>query len=516
MTSHDSSTTPTEKQLTIDQEFKALIPPLTTEERELLESSLKSEGCRDALVVWKDHNILIDGHNRYELCSKSNLPYQTIEREFETREDVIVWIARNQMARRNITQFSRDELALAIKEALETKGKLNMSQGLSVSDKPHNTQAEIAKLANTSTGGIAQSEVIRKKAPKSIKEKARNGDISRDRAYKITNAVDKLPEADRETVITICDDNDEKINILHRLYVNAGKPDTNGTYDEILRANGFQYGKDMEKWLDYREATIEEIRKALDTVKQWHIEQTRDKKREAITAASVIISDVIESKEPKYKTGDIVYIGSHILICEDNTSQLAKDEIAKHAPVALAFCDPPYNAGVALWDSGDFTWSQDYLSEFADIVAVTPGIGNIPDFMRNTAMPYKWSTSTFISNGMTRGALGFGNWIYTALFSKQQSIHRNSQDVYTVTINATDSDELAAKRQKPPMYLSWIFKLLTEEGETIVDVFGGSGSSILVANNLKRRCICIEKDVETFNAMVARIQTALTKNAEAA
>lgn len=110
---------------------------------------------------------------------------------------------------------------------------------------------------------------------------------------------------------------------------------------------------------------------------------------------------------------------------------------------------------------------------------------------------------------MTRGALGFGNWIYTALFSKQKSIHRNAQDIYSITINASDADELGAKRQKPPMYLSWLFNLLTEEGETILDVFGGSGVSVLIADKLKRRCICIEKDESTFNALVARIENTL-------
>lgn len=237
--------------------------------------------------------------------------------------------------------------------------------------------------------------------------------------------------------------------------------------------------------------------------------EERDERRKRIESASVV--NVVVKGEPvtTYKTGDIVSIGSHILICGDNTSSDVKAEIAKHTPYALAFCDPPYNAGVAEWDSGTFAWEQDYLIDTADIVAVTPGIGNIPDFMRRTMMPYKWSTSTTITNGMTRGALGFGNWIYTALFSKQKSIHRNAQDIYSITINASDADELGAKRQKPPMYLSWLFNLLTEEGETILDVFGGSGVSVLIADKLKRRCICIEKDESTFNALVARIENTL-------
>src|SRR5262245_33582433 len=46
----------------VDPEFAALIPPLSAEERQRLELSLLEEGCRDPLIVWKDHDILLDGH----------------------------------------------------------------------------------------------------------------------------------------------------------------------------------------------------------------------------------------------------------------------------------------------------------------------------------------------------------------------------------------------------------------------------------------------------------------------
>ena len=52
----------------INEEFKNVMPPLTEEEYRGLEKSLLEEGCRDPLVVWGD--ILIDGHNRYEICLK--------------------------------------------------------------------------------------------------------------------------------------------------------------------------------------------------------------------------------------------------------------------------------------------------------------------------------------------------------------------------------------------------------------------------------------------------------------
>ena len=59
--------------LRIDPEFKAIIPPLQSDERALLEQSIRAEGCRDAIVVWD--GTIIDGHNRYEICSRFDVPF---------------------------------------------------------------------------------------------------------------------------------------------------------------------------------------------------------------------------------------------------------------------------------------------------------------------------------------------------------------------------------------------------------------------------------------------------------
>ncbi len=90
------------QKITIDPEFKSLIPPLEPEERERLEQTILLEGCRDPLVIWKDHNILIDGHNRYFICTKQNIPFLTVEIELEDRNAVINWMINNQLARRNL------------------------------------------------------------------------------------------------------------------------------------------------------------------------------------------------------------------------------------------------------------------------------------------------------------------------------------------------------------------------------------------------------------------------------
>ena len=55
------------RDISIDAEFKALIPPLSDEERTQSMVNIQRDGFRDPLVVWMNHAVLLDGHNRYEL-----------------------------------------------------------------------------------------------------------------------------------------------------------------------------------------------------------------------------------------------------------------------------------------------------------------------------------------------------------------------------------------------------------------------------------------------------------------
>lgn len=92
--------------LRIDPEFQALIPPLSAIEFATLEASILAEGCRDPLVVWAQEKILIDGHNRYDICTARNIPYRTVEMSFNSRNAVKVWTIANQLGRRSLTPES--------------------------------------------------------------------------------------------------------------------------------------------------------------------------------------------------------------------------------------------------------------------------------------------------------------------------------------------------------------------------------------------------------------------------
>jgi len=262
------------KNIQIDAEFKSLIPPLSADEYQQLEANILAEGCRDALVVWGV--VLIDGHNRYEICSRHGILFKTIQKDFESREDAMLWMIRHQRGRRNLTPYNNDVIALreaALLKAVAKKqqgARTDISSTLKESLEPIDAWKDAAKSNNTSVGSMHKVAFVEEKAPETIKESARKGDLSRDRAYKLTRALEASPEEHRVNMARLAGDNEEKVHILNRLYKSQGSPETNGTFDEIMSTGGFHYGKEMEQWCNFGQAPIEEIRKALDEIVKYH------------------------------------------------------------------------------------------------------------------------------------------------------------------------------------------------------------------------------------------------------
>ena len=106
--------------ITVLPELEAYIDPLTADEEEALERSLLAEGCRDALVLWGD--VLVDGHNRYRLCSKHGLPFKTVHNDrFQSMEDVHLWMIDQHLGRRSVSEFQRGVLALKKREIIASR-----------------------------------------------------------------------------------------------------------------------------------------------------------------------------------------------------------------------------------------------------------------------------------------------------------------------------------------------------------------------------------------------------------
>jgi hypothetical protein len=191
--------------IVVNEELKAYIDPLTPEEHEALERSILTEGCRDALVLWGD--VLVDGHNRYGICQKHGLPFQTVQNtRFKTIEDVHLWMIDQHLGRRSISDFLRGVLALRKKDIVDERRARALAETASSDDNdapfdadpppateasaaaanaaalpppaPLSSREAIARAARLSSNQVVMIEKIQKQAAPELVAAVKSGVIS--------------------------------------------------------------------------------------------------------------------------------------------------------------------------------------------------------------------------------------------------------------------------------------------------------------------------------------------------
>lgn len=131
----------------IDEQFRTLIPPLTDDEFKRLEENILKEGIRDKLVIWNE--TLIDGHNRYRIATEHGLQYETVHKDFESREHVLNWIISNQLGRRNLNP---NQIAYLRGKRYEMEKKLrtdNLRRGENLPNHPNDVSGKGTSTAET-------------------------------------------------------------------------------------------------------------------------------------------------------------------------------------------------------------------------------------------------------------------------------------------------------------------------------------------------------------------------------
>ena len=225
----------------------------------------------------------------------------------------------------------------------------------------------------------------------------------------------------------------------------------------------------------------------------------RNKEQEKINAIREF-NKSIETKPLKIVKGEWFELGKHKIYCGSNLD----DNFINNLPnCSFAFADPPYNANVDEWDSG-FVWKQDYLQNYAKVVAVTPGGWQANKLYIDSKMNYIWELACWIKNGMTHGKCGYSNWIKIAIFSKEENKPKISQDFKEITIKTSETIETSHKGRKPYPLMEWLIDLFTEVEDIVIDPFLGSGTTLLQCEKMGRICYAAEMNIDFCNDIVDR------------
>jgi ParB-like chromosome segregation protein Spo0J len=419
-----------------------LFPMMSERELADLTADIREHGLREPVWLHRDGRI-VDGRNRYRACLSVGVEPET--RTYTGEDSALVsFVVSLNLHRRHLSESQRAMVAARI-AGFRHGGDRVSEQAANL---PLATQAEAAEQLQVSERSLRDARRVQTEGVPELAARVDAGEVAVSTAAEVATVA---PERQRA--------------ILQQV--------------------------------DPREI----IRAATEIKAQRREQRVADK----VAAVAAITTRAQAPAEPaaapvEVKAGQWWQLGKHLLYCGDSASD---EFVSKAQGAAFAFADPPYNAGKADWDH-NFEWRHDYLTEVAEVVAVTPGISAIADFFAVTRMPYRWSMAAWITNGMTRGALGFGNWIYLALFSDSASLYRNTQDHLRINVDPSTTGDTAHESRKPARLLVDLIELFTADGDVVVDPFLGSGTTLFAAEQAGRRCVGAEMNPKHSAEIIAR------------
>jgi len=423
------------EELTIDDEFKDLIPKISLEEYNQLEENISEEGVRDKIVVWETDGkkIIIDGHNRYDICRKHEIEFKTKIKQFETREEAIDYMIKNQLARRNLTADQKRYL-IGKQYLLEKK-----MWGGDRKSNPHN-------------GDLKTSEKI------ANEHKVSKNTV--ERAAKYTESVDKLHEdgLDREEVLS------GNLEATQKIIDKLGNLDTNDRKEIIKRSKD----KDI---------------KIKDILKEIKIGEPMSKKVEESPP------HIHKLKYNKWvKTLDDESID--LLITQPPIKKEEEDKkefVEEWIPLTFSKIKDTGNAYIFVSPSNKEL--KIYLDALTDSNCGLNFIGIIAWTFKDTSeeIPIHAKRLTWQPILYLRGEKSKTKGIPT--IDRQSSIPH---------IEIPEDSEINSryKFQKPKKLIKQLIEFSTKKGDSIIDPFAGAGNFLITGVELDRKaCGCENNDV---------------------
>jgi DNA modification methylase len=198
--------------------------------------------------------------------------------------------------------------------------------------------------------------------------------------------------------------------------------------------------------------------------------------------------------------GDLFDLGPHRLLCGDSTSAVDVARVMDDdGTAALCLTDPPYGIGESYSSLAD---TPEHLAalvaaffplarRYAERVLLTPGNGN-----QRLYPPPDWTLCWFVAAGTGRSRWGFSCWQPVLAYGSDPYL-AIGQGARPDALSKTESAEntLGHPCPKPVGVWSWFMERgSAREGDAVLDVFTGSGTSLIAAEQLGRRCRGIEID----------------------
>lgn len=249
--------------------------------------------------------------------------------------------------------------------------------------------------------------------------------------------------------------------------------------------------------------------------------------------------EVPEQVETRTKLGDIWQLGNHRLMCGDSTSVTDVEKLMNGEKADMVFTDPPYlletkggcngEIGKALRKQGN---DIEFISNFNpdDFLKILPNIfvrnkinayifcnkDLLPKYL-NWAVDNKYSYNVLIwkkPNAIPIGDSHRPDIEYLLLFRKNAIWNNNLKDVNYSRCLEFSRETGLHPTMKPIQLITNEMKISSNKGSNIIDLFGGSGSTLIASEQLNRKCFMMELDPHYCDVILTRWETLTGKKAE--
>ena len=229
------------------------------------------------------------------------------------------------------------------------------------------------------------------------------------------------------------------------------------------------------------------------------------------------IDDANELQEKwQVETGQIWEIGEHRLMCGDATN---RNDVVLLAGGVKSFdvcqTDLPYGLGDSVTEKNDYESYEDtkenlkeiikntfpILEGYTKVIVLTPGNLNQSLYKKPT-----WTMAWFVPAGTGRGPWGFICWQPILCYGTDPKLAKGKGSHPDAIVHTETSEKLGHPCNKPINFWIWVMERISEQGETVLDPFLGSGTTMVAAQQLDRKCFGMEIEPKYCAVVLERMQ----------
>lgn len=258
----------------------------------------------------------------------------------------------------------------------------------------------------------------------------------------------------------------------------------------------------------------------------------------------IVEDEVPEEAEARCKKGDLWKLGDHRLMCGDATSKEDVERLMSAGeyhtqPADLVLTDPPYGINVVKTNQvgGDKAFGSKGTVGASNIVKANRYSEIIGDDTTETAKQNYEIVRDFTENQVIFGGNYFTDFLRPSrcwlVWDKENTGNFADAELAWTSFDKgvklykfmwnglvrEGSREVEGKTrvhptQKPVGMLAQILDDFTKENDTVLDCFGGSGSTLIACEQLNRKCYMMEIDPHYCDVIIARWEQFTREKAE--